>query len=105
MNRHPVMLWGLLLGCAAASGAEGKAMEPFHLKPNHPRLLFLEKDWAEIRGRARTDAGAKGWYEELVRKAGKTLTEKPVEHKLIGPRLLEQSRRDEEWKHGQALDP
>jgi hypothetical protein len=63
------------------------------LRKEHPRLIALDSDIARIRELVRHDAGARGIYEALLQKARKIESEPPVVHRLIGPRLLDQSRR------------
>lgn len=63
------------------------------LQREHPRLLASDDRIREIRSLLKTDAGAKRIYERLRAEAVKIETAAPVEHKLIGPRLLDQSRR------------
>jgi hypothetical protein len=62
------------------------------LRPQHPRLFLLPADWAQVRQAIQNDPLAKQWYEKLLADSQKMLSEKPVAHVLIGPRLLDQSR-------------
>jgi hypothetical protein len=62
------------------------------LRKGHPRLLVLNDDLAAVRKAIATDPLAKRWHDELTADAGKMLTAKPIEHVLIGPRLLDKSR-------------
>jgi hypothetical protein len=62
------------------------------LKPEHPRLLITENDITKTREYLKNDTLAKQ-YLDLVMAAGeKMLTQPPVKHELIGPRLLDKSR-------------
>jgi hypothetical protein len=63
------------------------------LRPGHPRLLLLPDDVARLRQTIATDATARGYRDALVRGGEKTLGEPPAQRVLIGPRLLEVSRR------------
>ena len=63
------------------------------LRSEHPRLLASDDRIREIRTLLKSDAGAKRIYERLRADAVKIEAVAPVEHKLIGPRLLDQSRR------------
>lgn len=63
------------------------------LRPGHPRLYLLDRDLAALRTRVASDPTAKAWYGQLKRDGERILTQPPVVHKLIGPRLLDQSRR------------
>jgi hypothetical protein len=64
------------------------------LKKTHPRLLVLDSDIARVKKLVQADRGARGHFEAL-RKAGEKLLVDPSvpERKLVGPRLLSQSRR------------
>ena len=62
------------------------------LRTAHPRLIILDDDLARARKLIETDAGAREIRDELQRAAETVLEEPPVVHKLIGPRLLQQSR-------------
>lgn len=58
----------------------------------HPRLLASNDRIAEIRKLVRTDPTAKGYYVDLRDQGRQMLSQRPVEYKLIGPRLLDKSR-------------
>jgi len=62
------------------------------LRRGHPRLYVLDSELPGIKSLAATHPQVKGWYVALEARAERMLTEPPVEHKLIGPRLLSQSR-------------
>jgi hypothetical protein len=62
------------------------------LRPQHPRLYVLDEDLPAIRRAAADDPLVRDWYERLQKEARKMLGEPPVEHRLIGRRLLDQSR-------------
>lgn len=62
------------------------------LRQGHPRLFLLDEDLPRIKQEVERDPLVRRWYEDLQEEAQKMLTEPPVEHKLIGPRLLSQSR-------------
>ncbi len=96
MHRKPFR-HGFLLGLAiAALLATGlRAPEDDVLKTlyrAHPRLYVREGDLARLKDLVRSDPRACAWYERLERDAAKMIAEPPAEHKLIGPRLLAQSR-------------
>jgi hypothetical protein len=63
------------------------------LRKQHPRLIALDSDIDRIRESIHQDPEARKIYERLVADAQKIETQRPVEYKLIGPRLLDQSRR------------
>jgi hypothetical protein len=62
------------------------------LRPSHPRLYLFDSDLPQVKKAIAVDPVIKEWYDELEREAEKMLTELPAEYKLIGPRLLSQSR-------------
>lgn len=62
------------------------------LRLNHPRLFFTLEDLPRINRAIAKDAVVQKWYNQLEQSAQEILTEPPVEYKLIGPRLLRQSR-------------
>ena len=63
------------------------------LRPEHPRLIASEDDFKRLRELVPSDAFAGKLYANLKQQADKMLDQPTVEHKLIGPRLLDQSRR------------
>ena len=63
------------------------------LRKEHPRLIALDSDIARIRSLLQQNPQARRIHAELVKEAEKLQTTPPVEYKLVGPRLLAQSRR------------
>ena len=63
------------------------------LRAGHPRLLLLPEDLRRIKGLVATDATAREYHAEIVRRGEAMLTQPPVVHVLVGPRLLDQSRK------------
>lgn len=63
------------------------------LVPQHPRLIAVEADVARIRSLINRDAYAAATWKNLLKNAEKMLDAPPVERKLIGPRLLGESRK------------
>lgn len=63
------------------------------LRKDHPRLIALDSDIARIRGLVQQSPQARRIYAELVKEAERLQSAPPVEYKLVGPRLLGQSRR------------
>ncbi|MDQ6676360.1 MAG: heparinase II/III family protein [Acidobacteriota bacterium] len=63
------------------------------LRPDHPRLLLLPSDLDRIRTVLRESSLARKVLADLEREADRLQSVPPVEYKLIGPRLLTQSRR------------
>ena len=62
------------------------------LRPNHPRLYVLDEEIDVIKGQIRVDTRLRRWYDRLQKEAETTIKEPPVVYRLIGPRLLDQSR-------------
>src|SRR6266542_4063748 len=63
------------------------------LRPGHPRLILLPDALERIRQSIATDAVARGYRDALVASGQRILTEALPQRVLIGPRLLEVSRR------------
>ncbi|MBV8814525.1 MAG: heparinase II/III family protein, partial [Verrucomicrobia bacterium] len=63
------------------------------LRRDHPRLIASEDDFQHVRELVASDALAGKLYESLKHHADEILGQPTVEHKLIGPRMLDQSRR------------
>ncbi len=63
------------------------------LRPEHPRLIALDKDLQEIRSLVRRDPLARQVYARLASEAEELQNAPTVEYKIVGPRLLAQSRR------------
>jgi len=62
------------------------------LRPGHPRLMVLDDGIERFRGVLASDENARRLYGYIRGDAEKLLTQPTVEYKLIGPRLLDQSR-------------
>lgn len=62
------------------------------LRPTHPRLLCTEADLAQIKANAQHDPLLAQVLARIAVEAEKHLAAPPLQHRLIGPRLLEQSR-------------
>jgi hypothetical protein len=63
------------------------------LRPSHPRLMATASELERVQQMVQSEPLAHAWYAELRAKAEKMLDEPTVVYKLIGPRLLAQSRR------------
>ncbi|MCS7316191.1 MAG: heparinase II/III family protein [Bryobacteraceae bacterium] len=86
--RTPVLLFAGVLALARAD------QDPLAgLRRSHPRLIALETDLERVRGLLARSPQAHRIYRALVEEASRIQTAPPVEHVLIGPRLLAQSRR------------
>ena len=62
------------------------------LRPGHPRLIALESDIERVRRLIESNPQAKEIRDKLYESAVQMLEQPPVEHRLIGPRLLHQSK-------------
>jgi hypothetical protein len=62
------------------------------LRPGHPRLVGLPGDLERVKKLIAEDPRAGQIYKDVNREADRCLTQKPIQHRLIGPRLLDQSR-------------
>ncbi|HEX2516091.1 MAG TPA: heparinase II/III family protein, partial [Chloroflexota bacterium] len=63
------------------------------LRQEHPRLLLLPDDVARLQGVIAGDATARGYRDALLRSGERTLGEPVSQRVLVGPRLLDTSRR------------
>jgi len=63
------------------------------LRPAHPRLFVTPETLPRLRAAVESDPAMKDLYAKLRSSADKILGEKPVERVLLGPRLLDKSRR------------
>jgi hypothetical protein len=78
---------------ATAALALGAADDPLQtLRPGHPRLILLDGEIEHIRSLIQQYPPARKIYADLIKEGEKLLTTPPVEYKLVGPRLLAQSR-------------
>jgi hypothetical protein len=62
------------------------------LHRGHPRLYITEPQLASVKRQIESDSLVRSWYAQLQQEAGRMLRQPPAEHKLVGPRLLSQSR-------------
>ena len=81
----------IALSCSACF-AQQTAHPEFLLRAGHPRLMFLDSDFAAVQKFITTDPQAKRWHDNLLLDAQKILAEPPAVHELVGPRMLAQSR-------------
>ncbi len=63
------------------------------LKKDHPRLIITKERITELKNLIRNDEKAQNIYEKLKQDVDKIMDAEPVEYKIVGPRLLSQSRR------------
>lgn len=62
------------------------------LQKEHPRLLLTETRLQELKTLSNTDAQLKKYAADVVAQADKDIFKSPIQHVLIGPRLLDKSR-------------
>jgi hypothetical protein len=83
------------LGVLAAASIAFAAV-PDHplqtLRKGHPRLIATSADFTRLQALVLSDSVAGGIWAKLKREADAIETQPPVVHRLIGPRLLDQSR-------------
>ncbi|HUB24915.1 MAG TPA: heparinase II/III family protein [Tepidisphaeraceae bacterium] len=87
ISRAILLITLLLPACAVAQN------DPLQtLRPEHPRLLALDDSIERIRRLERTDPLVKRTVDQLIRRGEQMLKEPTARYRLIGPRLLDQSR-------------
>jgi hypothetical protein len=87
------MTRGVVVLFSAAVLAFGATDDPLTtLRTPHPRLLALDRDIEHVRARLQQYPMARKIHADLVKEAEKLMTTPPVEYRLVGPRLLAQSR-------------
>ncbi len=96
----PVLGLALLFaGCGAWRTVE-KAPEPMEdyldvlstLRPGHPRLILTDGELASLRSLIDTNVELQGLVTHMLGDANDLLDKPTVEYKIVGPRLLSQSR-------------
>jgi len=88
----PIVAAGVCLACLAAGPAAGGTKFLSKLRKEHPRLLFTADDQSRVEKLAETDALLARLIETLNYAAAHPRSAKPLQHRLIGPRLLDVSR-------------
>jgi hypothetical protein len=85
----------LALWTAPAAAADAEAARDIlkTLRPGHPRLFLAPDSLERLRQAVQADPAMKAIFGKLQAQADRILDQPPVEHKLIGPRLLDKSRR------------
>ncbi len=63
------------------------------LRPGHPRLLLAPEELEGLKALIAKDPIVQAYYEQVVNEGEAMLSQPPVERVLIGPRLLDKSRR------------
>jgi hypothetical protein len=62
------------------------------LQKEHPRLLLTDVRLQELKTLSTTDSNLKKYAADVVAQADKDIFKSPIQHVLIGPRLLDKSR-------------
>ena len=62
------------------------------LKKEHPRLLLTEERLQELKALSNTDPTLKRYATNVIARADKDIPKSPIQHVLVGPRLLDKSR-------------
>lgn len=88
------LLWSMLISFAAQ---EIRLPEPDEilrtLRPGHPRLIAPAGQEEEVRKFVSQYPAAAEILQQIRREAREILRQRPVEYRLVGPRLLSESRR------------
>ncbi len=96
-----LFLFALGLGCGTLALVAADSTAPSlttnaellqQLRPGHPRLLFTDQDQAEAVAAAKSDPVRAALHARIIEVAHQQLDEPAIEHRLIGPRMLDQSR-------------
>jgi hypothetical protein len=66
-----------------------------NLKRTHPRLLISNQDFLNVQRLIKENSIVNGYFQKIEREGEKLLVLPPVEHVLIGPRMLSMSRKAE----------
>jgi hypothetical protein len=94
----------VLFGMGICSCKESPSVEPEGEKPveltgilktlkiGHPRLLLTDARLQELKTLSLTDARLKKYADAVIAQADKDIFKAPIQHVLIGPRLLDKSR-------------
>jgi hypothetical protein len=85
------VLAALLLPVLPAHAADPNPLAT--LRKGHPRLILTPERLAEIQQELKADETYKRAYAALLQHADKILSEPLVKYELVGPRLLQQSRK------------
>ncbi|MCW5981551.1 MAG: heparinase II/III family protein [Bryobacteraceae bacterium] len=84
------MRYALGLVFATLLVAAGDPLET--LRKEHPRLIALDSDIERLRGLIRANPQARKMYDSFVAEAAALESAPTVQYKIVGPRLLAQSR-------------
>lgn len=88
--------WTIVLaaGLVPASPAISQEPDPLAtLRPGHPRLIVTKDQESATRQLLKSQPKVQEIFRDIQADADRILGQKPIEHRLIGPRLLDQSRR------------
>ncbi|HUU11234.1 MAG TPA: heparinase II/III family protein [Phycisphaerae bacterium] len=90
-----VAVAAFLMVTPAGGAAEGQGSAEMlkALRPGHPRILVTSESVQALRQGVETDAAMKKMFDAVRRDADRLIDAPTVEFKIVGPRLLTQSRR------------
>lgn len=80
----------LVAGMALAAAPPAEELKSLYSP--HPRLFVHSEDVVRLRELVRNDPLMIAWHENLLAAGERMLKQEPIQHKLIGPRLLDKSR-------------
>jgi len=83
----------LLSLCGVAHAASLSATGPSHEPAAHPRLHLDTAGWTQLKKSISSDDRLQAIFAKLQKRAEFLLKDRPAEYKLVGPRLLNESRR------------
>ncbi len=89
INRRNFCYLLSLCGVAHAATLKAIAQGP----AAHPRLHLDAAGWAQLKKSISSDPRLQAAYDKLQKRAETLLKDRPAEYKLVGPRLLNESRR------------
>lgn len=90
-----VIVAGPMLAATQPSNPVAQASVPAELRtlvPGHPRLIVDAAAMSKVQEQVAADARLREWRNRLRQDAAAILEKPPVERRLVGPRLLAQSR-------------
>ena len=92
-NIRPRLIFLVILMIGFSAPFASAAADPLaNLRPKHPRLMVLDDQISTVKALIQSDATAGELFRQLKSQADKMIDQPPVQHVLIGPRLLDKSR-------------
>jgi len=92
------MLGAVMLVPAPAGAADAQPAPDIlkTLRPGHPRVAITPESLKALRAGVQADPGMREIFERVRSEADRIIGQNTVEYKIVGPRLLDQSRRCKE---------